>query len=817
MVGKTIKHFDQNGEKISLQNREDMGVKNEPIKKEVQCLFDAIKKNDVTMVGNLLKMGVDPNAKIHKNVDFLISSTNKSISYDRKIVLNEPTPLILALNSVQTNEGKHQRLDEQKKIIDVLLSYGASVNLTDRTNGISPIMVAVNYNDVDSTKKLIEKGADVNNIATLNCKYHPCEDRGIVTPLLLAINTKDKSNSSKCVDLLFDAGARIELNKSMPMDVVTIINGLSWMKPEKAHKVLKDIMKEDTTKLNYDNVLSLIDEFLDGGLKERKNIDGFVCELLGSSYRVKSSMGTGKYLAHLNSWNGLLSYTKGEENFFDSASGWQVYSQIPRKIRNMILALVKLEKEKFDFNEVFGEDKKNVLSKLKDEIYNQVTNYYTAYNMFVLNRAFVSRISIYEREEQRESKLPYSKKLEPYINTQAIKWAECISRLKKGKSFSFSAGSSNHAIYIEFKRQEDGNFSRAIYNLGAGKKFHSVTLDNLYYPSVVTDIPKEIIDKNNPKLLEYFYDIILSKANIWGEKHFSLYENAKLGGVPMKNVSGLVPMKNQVTGNCSVKNNLAGMKNRLNNKKLYDFLKNFEINILRKEIYIPKELYNYKELEKDVATINKIAKKRISHGQCIEKELFRFLNKRCKHLPLDQSEKKGFRIQKAIENMEKQTLKKYVESTPNFLRLVDIVATTFDLKELHGIVKRLKIKNNKNKIDLEELKKDLNGKDMKNLNKQKDIVDLEEDLFNVLKKRFKGDIRRVGRKKGVRINRLIKNIPEKVMDFYIKSNPTLLRTLRKVAREYKTSNLDHFVERYNEKYSIKKLHEEKRGKEVEVF
>jgi hypothetical protein len=72
-----------------------------------------------------------------------------------------------------------------------------------------------------------------------------------------------------------------------------------------------------------------------------------------------------------------------------------------------------------------------------------------------------------------------------------------------------------------------------------------------------------------------------------------------------------------VVGNCSVKNNHAGMHNRMG--RIYKFIKAYELDALKQEMKIPVKLLKEKELQNELATIKHITKDNFLYSNHIEK------------------------------------------------------------------------------------------------------------------------------------------------------------------------------------------------------
>jgi hypothetical protein len=268
-----------------------------------------------------------------------------------------------------------------------------------------------------------------------------------------------------------------------------------------------------------------------------------VFKILGPAFLRKDIESLGRYLGHFNSWDGLLGIRKNNQIFFEPAFSWKTYLHIPKKIKNMLCMLKDIEHGNIEPQKNFRVTREKALLEIKKEIWVQCTNYFTAYNMFLLHRYTLNRVKKEDREQQKKSPYPSRvDKMEPYLIKEAEKWCEKIKNLKKGTSFSIAGGSSNHAVYKEFKKQEDGNFTRTIYNLGAGKELHSITRDHKFFPHVVTDISKEHFREKNGMGVKYLTSVLFFKLMLWVDKtRDMIYDNTLLKGSAMWSTDDLIP------------------------------------------------------------------------------------------------------------------------------------------------------------------------------------------------------------------------------------------------------------------------------------
>jgi ankyrin repeat protein len=772
----------------------------------VPLLHLAISKMDAEWVQTLLLAGADPNLSSESSRSFRLGSRYTSSDPHSHIELNHPTPLMSLLLTMQEDEAQAaEKKENVLKIADLLLSFHADVHLSDSQYALTPLHIAAHGNDLPMLSFLIRHGADVNRVAALDSFIGPHKEQGLYTPLLLAVNSINKEASSQCIKLLLDAGADLSLHKNMPPDLVRILNGYAWKFEEEATALLSLVLDESSQHLNYETVTKRLNRFTHEAHPNAETLKAAAQDLLQIACISTSLYSARKYLSHLNSWNGLLGYPDKEELHLTACAGWKVHLQIPQKIKNLLFALHWVENEKISSMTLFQENKEIVCEKIRDEIYNQITAFQTSFDIYLLNHCHLNKNSKAEIVQQKNTGLPIVERIRPLHERISKNWAQNIRSLPPGKAFSIAAGSSNHAIFLEFKRQEDGNFQRTIYNLGMGKEFHSVSADNKYFPSILRDIPKEVFSKPDPALLSYFSDMIFLKNNLWNNKtHHALYSPHSFGGSHPFHVHDLVAMKPQVAGNCSVKNNLAGVKNRLANQRLYGYLKRLEMDTARKEAFIPGPLYKAKELQHDLKTIESFTLRNVDHPQCLEQEMYRFLIKRCPEVRKDRLDIPGLRILDALNAMDPDMKQKFIVSHPYFTKAVGLISDRYPFLPLKQLSHEWDLLYAQSEIALWDLQKDLESPEFLNLAKKaKNIPSLEEGLFLFLCKRCDEETRRKLQDMpiGLRIFETTATMPQKVLDYYIENSPMLLLFCRKVLNQYPDPRMRQFIGGMEQKYA----------------
>ena len=685
----------------------------------------AIKTKNIKSIKLLLENGADPNLASSSPNVFSIKS-NLTEFFGEKFTLNHTTPLMTLLN---LENKSPKELQSTQKITDLLLSHGASVDISEPIHNLTPLHFAANKGEPSLVKALLDHGANPNAVAFKN----PVPGISLfvdskVTPALLATQTNNIYKSSECIDALVQKGSDISIHNNVPFQYSPMIFLLNLQNPEKAGQILNNQLNFDFEKMKKENVDKALESFLNIGSKKDSIFDSYVEELLREGADFKNQYNDIKYFAHLNSWNGDIAKkdiaigtsNSTENHSIQESEGWLADFQIPKKIKNLLYIYQGVHDNKIDCTKKFEEPKDVIKDKLKEEIYNQITTFFTS-----------SHIEYASNLPNPHSAIPTA---DPSLNTPSwyfnnapdlkrdiektlvLKWSEKISNLKPGESFCTYLGTSDHATYLEFKKENDKNLTRVIYNLGGGIENHQQSLDKKIYPHMVKDIPTKYFENNNQKGLSYLLTIInSSKQPCYDTKTGGLNQafNAVYigpysleGNAPNeKDLNKLTPMKQQVVGNCSVKNNLCAMRNRLQNDNLYRFIKNYEVLTIKKSINIGSKLFKEKELEKDVAYLSMIASTRGKSPVSAEKDLFRFLQKRSDKVPDNLTNKPGDRVAYAINHIRKNDLMdNYFSHCPTLFKLISDVAEHYKSKELTNTLanysKRFEISKNKTNHNL---------------------------------------------------------------------------------------------------------------------
>ncbi|XP_076081531.1 uncharacterized protein LOC143052369 isoform X3 [Mytilus galloprovincialis] len=141
-------------------------------------IFKAVHLDDIPMLRNQIKLGVDINS-IHTGSECMIKSRQLS----RHIRLTEYSPLIKAV------------IFSQIETVEWLVDNGALVNIREGTQR-TPLHLAVATDRADVVQYLISKGAELN-----------CHTKSLRTPLLEAVDV----NSPLIVDMLIKGGSDLDL------------------------------------------------------------------------------------------------------------------------------------------------------------------------------------------------------------------------------------------------------------------------------------------------------------------------------------------------------------------------------------------------------------------------------------------------------------------------------------------------------------------------------------------------------------------------------------------------------------------------------
>lgn len=680
----------------------------------------AITGNHTEIVDILLNSGANPNLKSPNSESFQISngiteynnSKLKPLAYFGKAAeyinfeIKEPTPLMMALNRDKSNDTDlSASIKQTEEIVSNLLKHGAKVDEKDPTYGLTPLHFAANLCQPNLIQKLIDKGANVSAQAiTEGFPQTANYRRSSITPLLLATNKNKVEDSSNCIDILCKNGADISqyhLKARYFSEMISLYNNVN---PKKSEEILFDVLDKDYKRMEHGNVNKVVDLYLSGKQHGEKPIEKCVELLLNKKFPQHDLFNDVKYLAHINSWSGPMPVQfnydiagkKEDTHLIEEGAGWIMPAQIPKRIKNLLYILDGVNNDKVDCPKIFMESKDVVLKKLKDEIYSQVSTYYTSQHIKYECDLVVPKTNVPQEFLLRVN-------LQNYITN---KWSDIISDLKSGETFTIAGNPKGHSAIVEFKKDDKKTVSRSIYNIGGGSFYkHSATLDGRLFPHTAKNIPAYVFGKTNEnpsqKALDYLKTILTSSHFEFRAENTTdrsmlhpelnkvyegVYSLAK-PGIIVNTIDGLKAGKMQLSFNCSSKSNMHGFKNRVQNDRLFKFVKNYEILSIKNNIKIDPAFIRVKELDKDTKNINWHILTGFNSPRYMEQNFFKFFSKRAPELSGNIVNKPGDRIASLIKTMpDKQAMTHYLLGCPTLISMLDKVAKAYNSKDLKELV-----------------------------------------------------------------------------------------------------------------------------------
>lgn len=683
-------------------------------------LTAAIKKNDSELVKTLLDAKADVNLPSEAKDTFLANPKGVVSDFiNEKQKITGLTPLMVALN--QKDNDNHP-IPPNKKILDLLIQNKADVNTKEATFGLTPLHFAANHCSLEAIEKLAEAGAKLNAPAfSQGVPDAPMLNKFDITPIALAVDTENRDVSSQCIAFLEEKGADIIRYRHVPEQFGGIISLLGDQDVDKAQEILFKEVDQDLKNMDHEKVQETLDLFLASNPKDEATFEQFAHALIGKDSEFLTLANEMKYYGHLNSWVGDVAGDfsgedgkKTNKHLSDGSEGWWPQYQSFSKITSLLYILKGVENGSVDCQERFRAPKDEVVNKLREEIAHQVSTYYSIKHQFYHVNMPDPSAAIKEGDlngtapgwdtlDQIDVKKQLSVKL-------ISDWCDKIGKLKDQESFCLYLGSKDHATYVEFRKTDEKHLTRIIYNLGGASQNHPMDLDGKSYPYIVKELPQEAFKKHTVKARNNLSNIIKAEANscyIEGgaedkTKGLVIHPTFKaaydvayaLGGKDPTNedMKNFVAMKKQIAGNCSVKNNLCAMKNRLG-PDLADFVKNFEILRLENKLNIGEELKREKEIEKDLQRFDFIRRFGNVEGgeKFMEKNLFAFFEKRSETLPNGLDKKPGDRIAYAMEGFQDpQALKQYFSRYPQLFEIVNKVADKFHSQPLKEQLMKVK-------------------------------------------------------------------------------------------------------------------------------
>jgi len=194
----------------------------------------ADRKKDIQRAIELIEKGADVNAINENGTSPLYLATLLDDLQLVKILLQKNAQLE---NEIMSPLIVNIMFGGKKEILDLLLAYGANVNAQINKIWHTPLMVAVSKNNLELTKLLLEKNADVNIQAAMIIPNIECS--------FTALNIAIAMNNIKIVELLLENGANPNIKSKVEIDT----------DDKKEKTALEQAKKEDSKKEIIDLLL----------------------------------------------------------------------------------------------------------------------------------------------------------------------------------------------------------------------------------------------------------------------------------------------------------------------------------------------------------------------------------------------------------------------------------------------------------------------------------------------------------------------------------------------------------------------------------
>ncbi len=573
---------------------------------EYPPLFHAIHRGDLEFTNVLIDKGADVNVKLRFNDSLLMKATEKNDSKLVELLLKNGSKLD-PFNDFGDNVVTLCSKKGNTSIMDQLIKYGGNVNSKNKTTSKSALHISTKNMNVKMVELLVLKGADIN-----------IKDKDNNTPIVDALpelyfwwkTPQATERQSQIARYFLDRGADIKPYETDNFFVAMLADTLNLNNPGYARNFMFSRVNNDWDKLDARRVDAVLSQFATIPKIDEKRIDKLLLKLLHPDINYKDDVQAARHSAHLRSWDGVVN-RPGMEKI--EAEGWWMHVYPPLKIKSLIFSLNKINQGEVDSMKEFLIPKNIAIQKIKSEIASQMSTYYS------------------QRHHDMMRFLSNDKFKDEFKTFEAIKYAKEIVKAPIGTEFAIASGFPGHAIYMGFRKTDENNVSRVVYNLGAGLNHHTQRSDGKVYPHIVRNIDIDHFVEETPKALGYLKGVIDAKLGLIKDPYTPIYNEIDNldGELETENIPG-IPQKRQLVGNCVLKNNNSATRNRMDNDLLFKYLKQEEKQFADEISKIDKIIIDQKERDKDINSFKYILSI-FNQNQNIDKAMdntIRFLEKK---------------------------------------------------------------------------------------------------------------------------------------------------------------------------------------------
>ena len=445
--------------------------------------------------------------------------------------------------------------------------------------GDTPLILASKKGNLEAFKILIQAGANIDAVDN----YKQSALYYAVTKFSIAPPINKNNDYSDMVAILIKNGAKTPSTRIDPDFFAKTLDTLNVRHEDMTTSFLKHEFHKEMFHTDPNYIHKHIKDFLEKP-SSPKSLTDTLEKLINIDFRYENKVEAITHLAHLNSWTGEV---VDLDHQIDS-EGWLMHRYPPLKVKSLLKSLHDIAKDKVDTLKMFDQPKDEVIKKITSEITAQLTTYYTQVNQDTIKSI--------------DNKDLKNKAIDEEVNLVCKK----ITELKPNKEFAIASGFPGHAIYIGFRKNTDNSVNRIVYNLGGGiKNNHVFSNTGRVYPDVIKNIPTSNFKDNKESGAQYIKGVIESKLGMHDNFLKLIYDSEKkLKGLRVTKEFTHPAQKRQLVGNCVLKNNNAAIRNRLQNDKLFKWLKHQEIKTATRVADIGDIEINAKENVKDLLSLN---------------------------------------------------------------------------------------------------------------------------------------------------------------------------------------------------------------------